>query len=141
VVLAANLLAFQPWPHPQPSSPVSRVQLFVLVAGLVLALVGYSPVIRSGYWRLRAKAATGWVVDHVGADPVVEFEVRNIRVRFRDSQAPSAASPVGSTVRVLYDPEDPQHARLADPAVAARPTAWLAVGLAVVVGGILFTWL
>lgn len=113
----------------------------MLAAGLLLVLVGSSPVIRSGYWRTRANAATGRVVDHVEADPVVEFEIGGMRVRFRASAAPAAVSPVGSTVRVLYDPADPRHARLAESRMGARPTAWLTVGVVVVVGGIFLTWL
>lgn len=113
----------------------------MLAAGLLLVVVGYGPVIRSGYWRARASVATGRVVDHVEADPVVEFEVRGMRVRFRGGAGPAAAPPVGSTLPVLYDPGDPRRACLAEPRLAARPTVWLTVGMVVIVGGIFFTWL
>jgi hypothetical protein len=145
--LAFRPPAFQPWPHAEPAGPLPWVPAVLLCSGLVLAVVGYSPAIRTRYWRIRFKPAAGRVVDHVGRDPVVEFEVAGSRVRFRGRRSgrgrgdPGSTWPVGSVVAVLYDPADPRQARLDEPGSPVHPAAWVALGAVTFTVGVLAAWL
>jgi hypothetical protein len=135
----AGLVAFQPWTRSESSSQLDRIQLFVLAIGLVLTAIGYSPVIRHRQLKARARGAIGRVVDHVHQAPVVEFDVGEAHVRFVGPDAPTDDMPLGSTVDVLYDPEEPAGAVLAG--YRPRPSRWLMVGVALLATGVVFTWL
>src|SRR3984957_93035 len=78
-----------------PSSVSSdHIQMLLVLVGLVIAIVGYWPVIRSFTWSLEAELTTGGVVDQVVTVPVVEFDVGVTHFRF-----------LAETARLQSDPE------------------------------------
>ena len=112
----------------------------MLLIGLAITAVGFGPVIRSRVFISRARPTTGRVVDHVVNAPVVEFDVGDAHVRFVGGRDEAGQPrPLGSDVEVLYDPENPVQARLAD--TRARPSFLVAVGATVFLAGVLTTWL
>lgn len=105
------------------------IWLFPLVLGL-LGLLILTVALRS--WRnarhrvRHHRRAAGTVVDHVSDDhtdddghsrtvyhPVVEFTASNGRqVTFKSALATGRKKPLGHTLKVLYDPERPENARI-----------------------------
>jgi uncharacterized protein DUF3592 len=139
-VIATGLLLIQPGTTTgEIADGAARLQLAALVVGAVLVARGLTGMLRSHRWCARACRETGRVVDHVCLGrryhkfhaPIVEFDVGGARVRFVGNGAGYDARPIGARVPVLYNPDDPGQARLAD--FKTAPSWWLIVGLAVVV--------
>jgi hypothetical protein len=141
-VIATGLLLIQPGTTSgEIADGAARLQLTALIAGSVLVARGLLGMMRSHRWCAHAYRETGRVVDHVCLGrhhkfhaPIVEFDVGEARVRFVGNDAGYDDRPIGARVPVLYNPDDPGQARLAD--FKTAPSWWLIVGLALVVTGL-----
>jgi len=119
----------------------------LLIAGVVLTLFGLLAARQTASFRSRAGAAVGRVTglhDFVANDsavtgPIVDFETadgKSVRFASRTGSNPSAFR-VGDTVRVLYDRDQPEEAKV-DSFVSLwlGPVLFTALGAACLVAGV-----
>jgi hypothetical protein len=126
--------------HPLMTSHGPAVTLALFVIGLVLAVIGLTPLVRRWHWRASAVRATGRVVDNVQAPltrrvrwfPIIEFGTWRVLVTSDLPAGPSRFGwPVGEAVDVLYQPQNPTSATLAN--AGWTLSGWLVAGVSLIV--------